>query len=181
GPEICGAQRCENTPGSYRCTPACDPGYQPTPGGGCQDVDECRNRSFCGAHAVCQNLPGSFQCLCDQGYEGARDGRHCVDVNECETLQGVCGAALCENVEGSFLCVCPNSPEEFDPMTGRCVPPRTSADVDECQLFRDQVCKNGVCVNTAPGYSCYCSNGYYYHTQRLECIDNDECADEEPA
>ncbi|XP_070243779.1 latent-transforming growth factor beta-binding protein 4 isoform X1 [Bos mutus] len=294
GPAICGAQRCENTPGSYRCTPACDPGYQPTPGGGCQDVDECRNRSFCGAHAVCQNLPGSFQCLCDQGYEGARDGRHCVDVNECETLQGVCGAALCENVEGSFLCVCPNSPEEFDPMTGRCVPPRTSAgtfpgaqphapaspslparppppppprrpspprqgpvssgrrecyfdtaapdacdnilarnvtwqeccctvgegwgsgcriqqcpstetaeyqslcphgrgylapsgdlslrrDVDECQLFRDQVCKSGVCVNTAPGYSCYCSNGYYYHAQRLECIDNDECADEEPA
>uniref|UniRef100_A0A8C6QEZ0 Latent transforming growth factor beta binding protein 4 n=1 Tax=Nannospalax galili TaxID=1026970 RepID=A0A8C6QEZ0_NANGA len=127
GSAICGAQRCENTPGSYRCTPACDPGYQPTPGGGCQDVDECRNRSFCGAHAVCQNLPGSFQCLCDQGYEGARDGRHCVDVNECETLQGVCGAALCENVEGSFLCVCPTSPEEFDPMTARCVPPRTSA------------------------------------------------------
>ncbi|XP_037675602.1 latent-transforming growth factor beta-binding protein 4 isoform X4 [Choloepus didactylus] len=294
GPAICGAQRCENTPGSYLCTPACDPGYQPTPGGGCQDVDECRNRSFCGAHAVCQNLPGSFQCLCDQGYEGARDGRHCVDVNECETLQGVCGAALCENAEGSFLCVCPTSPEEFDPMTGRCVPPQTSAgifpglqpqvpaspglparpppppppgrpsvprqgpvgsgrrecyfdtaapdacdnilarnvtwqeccctvgegwgsgcriqqcpstetaeyqslcphgrgylapsgdpglrrDVDECQLFRDQVCKSGVCVNTAPGYSCYCSNGYYYHTQRLECIDNDECADEEPA
>ncbi|VFV38979.1 latent-transforming growth factor [Lynx pardinus] len=294
GSAICGAQRCENTPGSYRCTPACDPGYQPTPGGGCQDVDECRNRSFCGAHAVCQNLPGSFQCLCDQGYEGARDGRHCVDVNECETLQGVCGAALCENVEGSFLCVCPTSPEEFDPMTGRCVPPRTSAgtfpgsqpqapaspglparppppspprrpspprqgpagsgrrecyfdtaapdacdnilarnvtwqeccctvgegwgsgcriqqcpstetaeyqslcphgrgylapsgdlslrrDVDECQLFRDQVCKSGVCVNTAPGYSCYCSNGYYYHAQRLECVDNDECADEEPA
>ena len=44
------------------------------------------------------------------------------------------------------------------------------ADVDECQLFRDQVCKSGVCVNTAPGYSCYCSNGYYYHAQRLECI-----------
>lgn len=44
------------------------------------------------------------------------------------------------------------------------------ADVDECQLFRDQVCKSGVCVNTAPGYSCYCSNGYYYHAQRLECV-----------
>ncbi|XP_055993011.1 latent-transforming growth factor beta-binding protein 4 isoform X2 [Sorex fumeus] len=302
GASICGTQRCENTPGSYRCVPACEPGYQPTPGGGCQDVDECRNRSFCGAHAVCQNLPGSFQCLCDQGYEGARDGRHCVDVNECETLQGVCGTALCENVEGSFLCVCPTSPEEFDPMTGRCVPPRRSSgssgtfpgsqaqapaspnlparpaqpppsarrpnpprqgpvgsgrrecyfdtaapdacdnilarnvtwqeccctvgegwgsgcriqqcpgtetaeyqslcphgrgylapsgdpslrrDVDECQLFRDQVCKSGVCVNTAPGYSCYCSNGFYYHARRMECVDNDECAldndDEEPA
>uniref|UniRef100_A0A7N4P5Q2 Latent-transforming growth factor beta-binding protein 4 n=1 Tax=Sarcophilus harrisii TaxID=9305 RepID=A0A7N4P5Q2_SARHA len=293
GPVLCGTQRCENTPGSYRCVPVCEPGYQPTPSGGCQDVDECRNRTFCGAHAMCQNLPGSFQCLCDQGYEGARDGRHCVDVNECETLQGVCGAALCENVEGSFLCVCPTSPDEFDPMTGRCVPPRPPAsdpqlpsnpglparpppppapprrptaprpgpgpeassgrrecyydtgapdacdnilarnvtwreccctvgegwgngcriqqcpgpetaeyqslcphgrgylsppgepsvrrDVDECQLFGDQVCKSGVCVNTAPGYSCYCSNGYYYHTQRLECIDNDECADEEEA
>lgn len=44
------------------------------------------------------------------------------------------------------------------------------ADVDECQLFQDQVCKSGVCVNTAPGYSCYCSNGYYYHAQRLECV-----------
>lgn len=52
------------------------------------DVDECRNRSFCGAHAVCQNLPGSFQCLCDQGYEGARDGRHCVGTG----LQEVGGA-----------------------------------------------------------------------------------------
>lgn len=50
-----------------------------------------------------------------------------TDVNECETLQGVCGSALCENVEGSFLCVCPTSPEEFDPMTGRCVSPRTPA------------------------------------------------------
>ncbi|KAF6078563.1 latent transforming growth factor beta binding protein 4 [Phyllostomus discolor] len=59
--------------------------------------------------------------------------------------------------------------------------PSLRRDVDECQLFRDQVCKSGVCVNTAPGYSCYCSNGYYYHSQRLECVDNDECADEEPA
>uniref|UniRef100_A0A6I8MYN4 Latent-transforming growth factor beta-binding protein 4 n=1 Tax=Ornithorhynchus anatinus TaxID=9258 RepID=A0A6I8MYN4_ORNAN len=250
GPALCGAQHCENTPGSYNCIPACDPGYQPTPGGGCQDVDECRNRTFCGAHAVCQNLPGSFQCLCDQGYEGARDGRQCVDVNECETLQGVCGAALCENVEGSFLCICARSSDEFDPMTGRagggrrecyydtaaaeacdnilarnvtwreccctvgegwgsgcqiqqCPAPETGEyqslcphgrgylspsgdpsvqrDVDECSLFGDQVCKGGVCVNKAPGYSCYCPNGYYYHIQRLECVDNDECADEEEA
>lgn len=50
-------------------------------------MDECRNRSFCGAHAMCQNLPGSFQCLCDQGYEGARDGRHCVGTG----LQGWVG------------------------------------------------------------------------------------------
>lgn len=50
------------------------------------------------------------------------------------------------------------------------LPPPFPADVDECQLFQDQVCKSGVCVNTAPGYSCYCSNGFYYHAHRLECV-----------
>ncbi|CAM5122100.1 unnamed protein product [Natator depressus] len=30
-----------------------------------------------------------------------------------------------------------------------------------------------------PRYACYCPNGYYYETHHLECIDNDECLDEE--
>ncbi|XP_043390493.1 latent-transforming growth factor beta-binding protein 4 isoform X7 [Chelonia mydas] len=123
GGALCGAQRCENQPGSYRCVPACEPGYRAGAAGACVDVDECANGTLCGDHAMCHNLPGSFQCLCDQGYETARDGRHCQDVNECETLQGVCGAELCENVEGSFLCICPSSAQEFDPMTGRCTRP----------------------------------------------------------
>uniref|UniRef100_A0A8D0B046 Latent-transforming growth factor beta-binding protein 1 n=1 Tax=Salvator merianae TaxID=96440 RepID=A0A8D0B046_SALMN len=278
GSRLCGERRCENTLGSFRCVASCQTGYQPTSTGDCVDVDECRNSSLCGAHAVCHNLPGSFQCICDQGYESAQDGRHCLDVNECETLQGVCGAAPCENVEGSFLCICPRTGEEFDPMTGRCIAPpgavhppafprhpetsppegqpsgvgesprrecyydpnaaqacenvlawnatkqecccslghgwgldcriqpcpppgtaeyqtlcphgngyaaasagspSTLTDVDECSLFSAQVCKGGVCVNKAPGYSCYCPNGYYYEMQHLECIDNDECLDEE--
>uniref|UniRef100_A0A8C8SY70 Latent-transforming growth factor beta-binding protein 1 n=1 Tax=Pelusios castaneus TaxID=367368 RepID=A0A8C8SY70_9SAUR len=269
GGALCGARRCENLLGSYRCLTVCEPGYRATASEDCVDVDECANETQCGDHAVCHNLPGSFQCLCDQGYESARDGRHCQDVNECETLQGVCGAELCENVEGSFLCICPSSSEEFDPMTGRCSHPPGPAqpsfpgrlpaprpepsapvadanrqecyyeacdkvlarnttrqeccctlghawgmdcraqpcphpgtadhqalcpggsgyavtgslaaltDVDECALFNTQLCRGGVCVNKAPGYSCYCPNGYYYETHHLECIDNDECRDEE--
>uniref|UniRef100_A0ACB8FEP4 Uncharacterized protein n=1 Tax=Sphaerodactylus townsendi TaxID=933632 RepID=A0ACB8FEP4_9SAUR len=91
------------------------------------DVDECQNVSLCGTHANCHNLPGSFQCICDQGYESARDGQHCLDVNECETLRGVCGTAPCENVEGSFLCICPGAAEEFDPTTRRCLRPPGAA------------------------------------------------------
>ncbi|MBW03731.1 Latent-transforming growth factor beta-binding protein 4, partial [Eschrichtius robustus] len=129
GPALCGSQRCENSPGSYRCVRDCDPGYHAGPEGTCDDVDECQEYGpgICGAQR-CENTPGSYRCTpaCDPGYQPTPGGG-CQDVNECETLQGVCGAALCENVEGSFLCVCPNSPEEFDPMTGRCVPPRTSA------------------------------------------------------
>ncbi|XP_058678818.1 LOW QUALITY PROTEIN: latent-transforming growth factor beta-binding protein 4-like [Ammospiza caudacuta] len=120
GAGLCGAQRCENIPGSYRCVPECQPGFRPGDGGDCIDVDECSNGTLCGAHATCHNLPGSFQCACDPGYETARHGHHCVDVDECQTLRGVCGAERCENVEGSFLCLCPDSRQEFDPVSGRC-------------------------------------------------------------
>ncbi|XP_068524718.1 LOW QUALITY PROTEIN: latent-transforming growth factor beta-binding protein 4, partial [Anas acuta] len=261
GAELCGAERCENLPGSYRCVPPCQPGYRPRDGGGCEDEDECaEGGSRCGPHAACHNLPGSFQCACHQGYEAARHGHHCQDVDECATLPGVCGAARCENVDGSFLCLCPDGGHEFDPVTGtcggplpsdptppappgaveappglaacfspacgvlapnvsrqqcccsvggawgvRCPPPRpcptpgtaehralcphgtgqttgpqgSAADVDECRVFAPQLCRGGVCINAAPGFSCYCPSGYYYEQEHLQCVDNDECQDED--
>lgn len=42
-------------------------------------------------------------------------------------------------------------------------------DVDECKRFLE-VCKNGVCVNNIPGYSCYCTSGYVYNSTLLECV-----------
>uniref|UniRef100_A0A671QWJ3 Latent-transforming growth factor beta-binding protein 4-like n=1 Tax=Sinocyclocheilus anshuiensis TaxID=1608454 RepID=A0A671QWJ3_9TELE len=38
---------------------------------------------------------------------------------------------------------------------------------------------SGVCVNNIPGYACYCASGFYYDTDLLECIDNNECESEE--
>ncbi|KAK6487718.1 latent-transforming growth factor beta-binding protein 4-like isoform X1 [Huso huso] len=268
---VCGPRRCENTIGSFHCITSCEPGHRATASGDCVDINECANDTVCGDHAFCQNLIGSYQCLCDQGYEAGRNGRSCVDVNECDSMQGACGAASCENVEGSFLCICGQDSEEFDPRTGQCIsrdgeaqrlptgeasrpdpyPPHSDVrecyynirdanvcqniltrnttlqeccctvgegwgencqltacpalgtaeyqavcpsgkgyvtstlgsfsykDVDECTLFSSEVCKNGVCVNTIPGYSCYCPNGYYYDQTQLECVDNDECLEEE--
>uniref|UniRef100_A0AAY4D5Z9 Latent-transforming growth factor beta-binding protein 4 n=1 Tax=Denticeps clupeoides TaxID=299321 RepID=A0AAY4D5Z9_9TELE len=271
---VCGTQRCENTIGSYRCFTSCEPGYRVTATGECVDVNECANETVCGKHSFCQNLIGTYQCMCDQGYVAAGDAGGCVDENECETMQGVCGTAHCENVEGSFMCDCPNPEEVFNPRSGQCIrqpreapSPHTAPrapvmaahcsprhgevrqcyynmadpsscnvlahntthqeccctvgwgwglecvyegcpqlgtvefqslcpsgrgyvttghsafsyrDVDECKLFDKEVCKNGRCVNNIPGYSCYCSSGFYYHNERLECVDNDECAVEEP-
>uniref|UniRef100_A0AAY4D5I1 Latent-transforming growth factor beta-binding protein 2 n=1 Tax=Denticeps clupeoides TaxID=299321 RepID=A0AAY4D5I1_9TELE len=308
---VCGTQRCENTIGSYRCFTSCEPGYRVTATGECvdcivihespivalnptqiviiasslwlslSDVNECANETVCGKHSFCQNLIGTYQCMCDQGYVAAGDAGGCVDENECETMQGVCGTAHCENVEGSFMCDCPNPEEVFNPRSGQCIrqpregngcrfqcatevplskapSPHTAPraphgevrqcyynmadpsscnvlahntthqeccctvgwgwglecvyegcpqlgtvefqslcpsgrgyvttghsafsyrDVDECKLFDKEVCKNGRCVNNIPGYSCYCSSGFYYHNERLECVDNDECAVEEP-
>uniref|UniRef100_A0AAY4D9V3 Uncharacterized protein n=1 Tax=Denticeps clupeoides TaxID=299321 RepID=A0AAY4D9V3_9TELE len=118
---VCGTQRCENTIGSYRCFTSCEPGYRVTATGECVDVNECANETVCGKHSFCQNLIGTYQCMCDQGYVAAGDAGGCVDENECETMQGVCGTAHCENVEGSFMCDCPNPEEVFNPRSGQCI------------------------------------------------------------
>ncbi|XP_036699280.1 latent-transforming growth factor beta-binding protein 2 isoform X1 [Balaenoptera musculus] len=122
GDSACGAWRCENSPGSYRCVPGCQPGYHVAPTGDCADIDECANDTMCGSHGFCDNTDGSFRCLCDQGFETSPSGWDCVDVNECELMLAVCGAALCENVEGSFLCLCASDLEEYDAQEGRCRP-----------------------------------------------------------
>uniref|UniRef100_A0AAR2LIL4 Latent-transforming growth factor beta-binding protein 4 n=1 Tax=Pygocentrus nattereri TaxID=42514 RepID=A0AAR2LIL4_PYGNA len=84
-------------------------------------INECANETVCGEHAFCQNLIGTYQCICDQGYESTGDGRSCVDINECETMVGVCGAARCWNVDGSFTCECEDQQKEFNPLTLQCV------------------------------------------------------------
>nr|XP_035970344.1 latent-transforming growth factor beta-binding protein 2 isoform X2 [Halichoerus grypus] len=122
GDSACGAWRCENSPGSYRCVLGCQPGFHMAPAGDCIDIDECANDTLCGSHGFCDNSDGSFRCLCDQGFETSSSGLDCVDVNECELMLAVCGAALCENVEGSFLCLCASDLEEYDAQEGRCRP-----------------------------------------------------------
>jgi len=39
------------------------------------DADECLKKGVCHEQAQCYNLPGSFKCLCMDGYYG--DGQHC--------------------------------------------------------------------------------------------------------
>ena len=41
------------------------------------DPDECSdpNSNDCHANAICTNTPGSYECKCDDGYEG--DGVTC--------------------------------------------------------------------------------------------------------
>ncbi|KAJ7990338.1 hypothetical protein DPEC_G00299260 [Dallia pectoralis] len=118
---VCVSQRCENTIGSYRCFTSCEPGYRVTRTGECVDINECANETVCGENAYCQNLIGTFQCMCDRGYTATGDGKACVDENECVTMQGVCGTARCENADGSFTCECPREGEEFDTQSGQCL------------------------------------------------------------
>lgn len=42
--------------------------------------------------------------------------------------------------------------------------------MDECETFGSEFCRNGQCLNTVPGYKCFCRTGYFYDVGRLECV-----------
>lgn len=45
------------------------------------DIDECGlNDTLCGPHGYCENRLGSFQCLCEHGYQEFQDGKQCVGM-----------------------------------------------------------------------------------------------------
>ncbi|XP_067895206.1 uncharacterized protein nid2a isoform X2 [Heterodontus francisci] len=84
----------------------CTPGYQGD-GKVCTDIDECADNSSheCGEHTNCINVPGSYGCECQHGYEILEDGNTCVRVDKC--TEGVCHPyATCYNIPGSFVCRC---------------------------------------------------------------------------
>ncbi|KAH0619448.1 hypothetical protein JD844_000091 [Phrynosoma platyrhinos] len=101
---------------SYSCQ--CARGWS---GSTCQlplysDVDEChvfqssRHTRIC-LHE-CVNLPGSYQCICPEGYRFQADQNTCNDVDECADNQHNCSRGqTCVNIYGGFRCVRPECPK----------------------------------------------------------------------
>lgn len=56
--------------------PPCRSGLQQGPLGFFADIDECADPDACG-EARCKNLPGSYSCLCDEGYEFSSQDKAC--------------------------------------------------------------------------------------------------------
>uniref|UniRef100_A0A8V5GRL6 Uncharacterized protein n=1 Tax=Melopsittacus undulatus TaxID=13146 RepID=A0A8V5GRL6_MELUD len=74
----------------------------------CADINECVSLPGTCSPGTCQNLEGSFRCICPPGYEVQND--NCignVDINECEEEPNICLFGTCTNTPGSFQCVCP--------------------------------------------------------------------------
>uniref|UniRef100_A0A8C3AS77 Latent-transforming growth factor beta-binding protein 4 n=1 Tax=Cyclopterus lumpus TaxID=8103 RepID=A0A8C3AS77_CYCLU len=176
-PELCSPHgECLNTEGSYLCvcqsgftasldTPSCDgktTKSRNTHTHTHTHIDECGlNETLCGPSGFCENRLGSFQCLCEQGYQESQDGQDCVDVNECELLSSVCGGAQCVNVDGSFLCVCPSG-QDYNVMIAECEPLPTVPSVErkECyyRLNDENLCES-VLISHVTLQECCCTLG----------------------
>lgn len=62
------------------------------------DVDECMNGTVCGSHGFCENMDGSYRCLCYQGYQDTQDGQGCTG----EFMVAVVTAAKFKGVKTAF-------------------------------------------------------------------------------
>uniref|UniRef100_A0A1B6DNR4 EGF-like domain-containing protein n=1 Tax=Clastoptera arizonana TaxID=38151 RepID=A0A1B6DNR4_9HEMI len=207
GEEPCDSnQECKNTMGSYICR--CKAGFQiDSVTQACVDINECQvNSHDCLTTQRCDNTIGSFHCVrytnCGTGYTLNAQTGMCEDNDECAL--NMCSYLgpdwQCRNTLGSFRCerasktqtactgncmTIPTQPTKiqcsrgfYSGPNGRCI------DINECE--KGAHCQpNERCVNTHGGYLCTnlltCGNGYKLNSDKTQCIDLDECAEQQQA
>ncbi|XP_029469902.1 latent-transforming growth factor beta-binding protein 3 isoform X4 [Rhinatrema bivittatum] len=170
-PNLCGPHGvCENIDGSFVCV--CDDGFAPSEDRhSCEESEppfekkECYlnfdDTVFCDS-VLATNITRQ-ECCCSLG---AGWGDHC-EIYPCPVTNSVEFHSLCPDGRGFIL---------DDTILNYGIP--AHRDIDECELFGEEICKEGKCVNTQPGFECYCKQGFYYDGNLLECVDVDECLDE---
>uniref|UniRef100_A0A8C6YC68 Latent-transforming growth factor beta-binding protein 2 n=1 Tax=Naja naja TaxID=35670 RepID=A0A8C6YC68_NAJNA len=182
---VCGTALCENVEGAFLCLCPSDHEEYDT------ETGECRPRSGIGES-------GRPVSLHPDNTERKECYYHISDVPLCDsvlanntTKEECCcteGAAWGDNCE-TYLCpvigsveyidICPSG-KGYIPVEGTLIFGQTSyTDANECEMFGSEICHNGHCVNTVPGYTCFCHVGYFYHSSQFACVDLDECENED--
>ncbi|CAL8362156.1 unnamed protein product [Boreogadus saida] len=149
-----------------------------TPRTECQDINECAGDP-CPQYATCQNVEGSFLCLCDEGFlpdslsylssNSSDNGstmfmlHGCEDIDECVNHSACRPDQACANLPGGYVCSCRVGYREEK---GACV------DADECGSAHP--CHPWArCWNTEGSFSCHCLPGH--RGNGTWCEDVDEC------
>lgn len=66
------------------------------------DINECaQNPNIC-TNGACENLLGTYRCICNPGYQVDSSGKTCTDINECAVDNLLCDGGQCRNTPGSF-------------------------------------------------------------------------------
>ncbi|XP_058020174.1 latent-transforming growth factor beta-binding protein 1 isoform X2 [Ahaetulla prasina] len=177
---VCGEALCENVEGSFLCLCSNEnQEYDPMSG-------LCQFRSSTEIPDRTKETVEKKEC-----YYNLNDANFCDNVLTSNVTKQECcctlGAGWGDNCEifpcpvlgsAEFIELCPEGkgfiPSE-EPHYGEVA--HSYKDADECQLFGQEICKNGFCLNTQPGYECYCKQGTYYDPIKLQCFDTDECQD----
>lgn len=156
---------------SYECS--CKAGYS---GDGltCANFNECAGGTAnCGPNSACNDLDGSFMCVCAQGYQDDGQGG-CVDVDECTTNTDNCDErAQCINTFGGFTCACPPELNDVNGDGTSCT------GTNECATGANNCDVNADCTDTAQGFTCACKTGYFDISgaqDGSQCGNVDECA-----
>ena len=120
-------------------------------------------------HGKCINLPGSFKCICDDGFSmktAVEEG--CTDDDECRLDMYHCHPrAECKNTNGSYDCICREgfTGDGFD-----------CEDINECLKDNGGCDQDAQCVNTEGGFRCVCDAGF--SGDGWACQDIDECSED---
>ncbi|XP_038571783.1 fibrillin-2b [Micropterus salmoides] len=127
-----------------------------------RDINECALDPDICQNGMCENLRGSYRCICNIGYESDTSGKICVDINECLVNRLLCDNGLCRNTPGSYTCSCPKG-FVFKPDSETC------EDINECE---SNPCINGACRNVAGSFSCECTHGSKLDSTNTICVDS---------
>uniref|UniRef100_A0AAZ3Q2V8 Fibrillin 2b n=1 Tax=Oncorhynchus tshawytscha TaxID=74940 RepID=A0AAZ3Q2V8_ONCTS len=127
-----------------------------------RDINECALDPDICQNGMCENLRGSYRCICNIGYESDSSGKNCVDINECLVNHLLCDNGLCRNTPGSYTCSCPKG-FIFKPDSETC------EDINECD---SSPCVNGICRNFAGSFNCECSHGSKLDSTNTICVDS---------
>ncbi|KAM9357797.1 fibrillin-2b [Symphorus nematophorus] len=127
-----------------------------------RDINECALDPDICQNGICENLRGSYRCICNIGYESDTSGKNCVDINECLVNRLLCDNGLCRNTPGSYTCSCPKG-YVFKPDSETC------EDINECL---SNPCINGACRNVAGSFNCECTHGSKLDSTNTICVDS---------
>ncbi|CAG9536724.1 unnamed protein product [Cercopithifilaria johnstoni] len=99
-------QQCVANEQCYRGECRCTEGYKRGANDTCMDIDECAMGTHdCHSVALCNNMPGSFTCICPTGYQG--NGRKCSQHHPLHNMSVDC------ELDGMTL-ILVNDPDLYD-------------------------------------------------------------------
>ncbi|CAC5394799.1 unnamed protein product [Mytilus coruscus] len=97
-------QICANSDGSFICS--CVYGFELVADGSCNQTifDACALQNLTCSYG-CDNItnPGTWECICPEGYQLDSGSGNCSNINECDA--NVC-TQNCQDTVGSYICSC---------------------------------------------------------------------------